>query len=100
MKSLLIKKINVSTVEASAVPALLDVNGIEFNPIEIVNWMEYPYQPSVKFRAAHIGGAVLLHYQVTEASVRAVAAADDGRVWEDACVEFFLSPESNDFYYN
>jgi hypothetical protein len=42
----------------------------------------------------------LLHYQVTEASVRAVAVADDGRVWEDACVEFFVSPEGNDFYYN
>ena len=37
---------------------------------------------------------------MTEASVRAVAAHDDGRVWEDACVEFFLSPEGNDFYYN
>ena len=100
MKNLLIKKINASAVEVSAVPALLDANGIEFNPIETVNWKEYPYQPSVKFRAAHIGHAVLLHYQVAEASVRAVATADDGRVWEDACVEFFLSPESNDFYYN
>ena len=73
---------------------------MEFNDIACVNWQEYPYQPSVKFRAAHIGHAVLLHYQVAEASVRAVATADDGRVWEDACVEFFLSPESNDFYYN
>ena len=100
MKNLIIKKINASAVEASAVPALLDASGIEFNPIETVNWKEYPYQPAVKFRAAHVGDAVLLHYQVTEASVRAVATADDGRVWEDACVEFFLSPESNDFYYN
>ena len=100
MKNLIITKINASAVEASAVPALLDASGIEFNPIETVNWKEYPYQPSVKFRAAHIGHAVLLHYQVAEASVRAVATADDGRVWEDACVEFFLSPESNDFYYN
>ena len=100
MKNLIITKINASAVEASAVPALLDASGIEFNPIETVNWKEYSYQPSVKFRAAHIGHAVLLHYQVTEASVRAVATADDGRVWEDACVEFFLSPESNDFYYN
>ena len=29
-----------------------------------------------------------------------MALADDGKVWEDACVEFFLSPEGNDFYYN
>lgn len=100
MKNLVIKKIEAKAVEAAAVPALMDAAGIEFNPIACVNWKEYPYQPEVKFRAAHVGDAILLHYQVTEASVRAVATADDGRVWEDACVEFFLSPESNDFYYN
>ena len=100
MKSLLIKKFEKCPALASEVPALMDVNDIVFNPIACVNWKEYPYQPEVKFRAAHTGDAILLHYQVTEASVRAVALADDGRVWEDACVEFFLSPEGNDFYYN
>ena len=100
MKDLIIKKIETGAVEASAVPALFDAQGIEWNTIACVNWLEYPYQPEVKFRVAHIGDAILLHYQVTEASVRAVALADDGRVWEDACVEFFLSPEGNDFYYN
>lgn len=100
MKNLVIKKIEIGAVEASAVPALFDAQGIEWNTIACVNWAEFPYQPEVKFRAAHTGDAILLHYQVTEASVRAVALADDGRVWEDACVEFFLSPESNDFYYN
>ena len=100
MKNLVIKKIETGAVEASAVPALFDAQGIEWNAIACVNWAEFPYQPEVKFRAAHIGNAILLHYQVTEASVRAVALADDGRVWEDACVEFFLSPEGNDFYYN
>ena len=100
MKNLVIKKIETGAVEASAVPALFDAQGIEWNAIACVNWAEFPYQPEVKFRAAHTGEAILLHYQVTEASVRAVALADDGRVWEDACVEFFLSPEGNDFYYN
>ena len=100
MKNLVIKKIETGAVEASAVPALFDAQGIEWNAIACVNWAEYPYQPEVKYRVAHIGDAILLHYQVTEASVRAVATADDGRVWEDACVEFFLSPEGNDFYYN
>ena len=100
MKNLIIKKIETGAVEAPAVPALFDAQGIEWNAIACVNWAEYPYQPEVKYRVAHTGDAILLHYQVTEASVRAVATADDGRVWEDACVEFFLSPEGNDFYYN
>ena len=100
MKNLIIKKIETGAVEAPAVPALFDAQGIEWNAIACVNWPEYPYQPEVKFRVAHISDAILLHYQVTEASVRGVATHDDGRVWEDACVEFFLSPEGNDFYYN
>ena len=100
MNKLSIKKLNTTAVDASAVPALMDAAGVEFNPIACVNWADYPYQPEIKFRAAHTGDAILLHYQVTEASVRAVALADDGKVWEDACVEFFLSPEGNDFYYN
>ena len=100
MKELLIKLIVASAVDASAVPALMDAQHIEWNAIDCVNWKEYPYQPIVKFRAAHTGDAILLPYQVTEASVRAVALADDGRVWVVACVEFFLSPEGNDFYYN
>ena len=86
MKNLVIKKIETGAVEASTVPALFDADGIEWNAIACVNWADYPYQPEVKFRAAHTGDALLLHYQVTEASVRAVALADDGKVWEDACV--------------
>ena len=100
MKELLIKLIVASAVEASAVPALMNEANIEWNSIDCINWQEYPYQPDVKFRVAHTGDAVLLHYQVTEASVRAVAAHDDGKIWEDACVEFFVSPEGNDYYYN
>lgn len=100
MKELIVKKIETGTVEASAVPALLDAAGIEFIPVACVNWQEYPYRPEVKCRIAHTGQEILLHYRVTEDSVRAVSETDDGRVWEDACVEFFLSPDGNDFYYN
>ena len=97
MKELTIKKIAIGLPEACEVPALMDGRAVEWNPIACVNWKDYPYRPVVEFRAAHTGDAILLHYRVTEASVRAVATHDDGRVWEDACVEFFLSPEGNDF---
>lgn len=74
--------------------------GIEFQPLDVVNWKDYPYKPEVSFRIAHTGREILLHYKVKEASVRAVASGDNGRVWEDACVEFFVSPEGDDRYYN
>lgn len=100
-KQLNVKKVQVSApVEAQDVPALMDRNGVEFQPIDQVNWKEYPYKPQAAFRIAHTGKEILVNYRVTEASVRAVAAADNGKVWEDACAEFFVSPEANDFYYN
>ena len=100
-KQLDVKKIVVTApVEAQAVPALLDENGVEFQPIDQVNWKEFPYKPQASFRIAHTGKEILVHYRVTEASVRAVAPTDNGKVWEDACAEFFVSPEGNDCYYN
>lgn len=100
-KSLSVKKVMcTASPEGEAVPSLLDENGIEFQPLDVVNWKDYPYKPEVSFRIAHTGREILLHYKVKEASVRAVASGDNGRVWEDACVEFFVSPEGDDRYYN
>ena len=72
-----------SLVPAKDIPALLDENHIEFQAIDCVNWKDYPYRPEVEFRIAHTGDAILLNYRVKEESVRAVAAEDNGRVWED-----------------
>ena len=100
-KSLPVRKVMcTASPEGEAVPSLLDENGIEFQPLDVVNWKDYPYKPEVSFRIAHTGREILLHYKVKEASVRAVASGDNGRVWEDACVEFFVSPEGDDRYYN
>jgi hypothetical protein len=32
--------------------------------------------------------------------VRAVAVADNGEVWKDSCVEFFVTPADDGIYYN
>lgn len=100
-KSLSVKKVTcTASLSGEAVPSLLDENGIAFHPLDVVNWKDYPYQPEVSFRIAHTGKEILLHYKVKEASVRAVAGRDNGPVWEDACVEFFISPGSDSCYYN
>lgn len=100
MKELTIKKIVANTIEAEQVPAILDKEGVAFQPIDTVNWKDYPYQPKVEFRVAHTGDNLLLNFRVTEASVRAVAPHDMGRVWEDACCEFFVQPGEEPVYYN
>lgn len=92
----------MASVAAAAIPAAMDEAGVAFSPIGNVCWAEaFPYKPDVKFRMAHCGDAVLLHYVVTEDCVRATCANDDEAVWNDSCVECFLSPAPPyDTYYN
>ena len=54
----------------------------------------------MSFRIAHTIDAVLLHFKVKEASVRAKYGEDNGAVWTDSCVEFFSIPAGDGVYYN
>ena len=100
MKKLHVKKVSAANVPLEAIPALLDQEKIAFQSINTVNWKEFPYCPTVEFRMAHTSDAILLHYKVKEASVAAVAGADNGPVYKDACVEFFSVPANDGVYYN
>ena len=95
-----VRKICVANVEVSSLPKLLDEEKIGFQPVSKVNWNEYPYCPKVEFRVAHTEDAILLHFKVTEASVRARYGEDNGSVWTDSCVEFFSIPAGDGIYYN
>jgi hypothetical protein len=100
MKELIVKKVN-TTADApwDEVLKLLETTA-KWNVIDTVNWSEYTYCPKVEFRMAYADSALLLQYRVKEQSVRAVAAADNGEVWKDSCVEMFIKPENDDLYYN
>lgn len=100
MKELNVKKVSAANIPVESVPALLDEEKVAFQPVNTVNWAAFPYTPDVEFRIAHTEDAILLHFKVREASVRAVAGHDNGPVWEDACVEFFSVPADDGVYYN
>lgn len=69
-------------------------------PLETINWEEFPYKPEVSVQIAWNGEELFLQYQVAEQSVKAEISQSNGKVWTDSCVEFFLSPEGNNEYYN
>ena len=101
MKQLNIKHLQVSNINAKDIPALFNEQHIAFENIDCVNWKEdFPYAPKVSFRIAYTNTDILIHYQVNEEDVRALTEEDNGRVWEDACCEFFCSPEKDGTYYN
>lgn len=101
MNNLTVKKLTCSAPRAEEIPALMKQSGITYNKLECINWPErFPYRPDVEFAIAHTGDCLLVHFRVKEQSVRAVATADNQNIWEDSCVECFISPEDDGTYYN
>jgi len=68
--------------------------------LETVNWEAFPYLPEVSVQIAYNDDELFLQYKVNEQSVKAEVGTSNGKVWTDSCVEFFLSPDQNDVYYN
>ncbi|MEG2061052.1 MAG: carbohydrate-binding family 9-like protein [Alistipes sp.] len=68
-------------------------------PIACCNWPEsYPYAPMVKFRMFHTGSTLLLRFDVAERYTAARVTHDNGEVWTDSCVEFFIALDRNGYY--
>ncbi|KGE12271.1 carbohydrate-binding family 9-like protein [Sphingobacterium deserti] len=65
------------------------------------NWKEeYPYKPIVNFQIGHTGSAILLHFAVEEKFIKGQYVRPNESVWEDSCVEFFISFDQKNHYYN
>jgi hypothetical protein len=99
MKELTVNKVNVPE-NAPWDDVFQSLEAAEWNVIDIINWAEFDYRPDVHFRMQYGETAFFLQYKVKEQAVRAIAAIDNGQVWRDSCVEFFVTPADDDIYYN
>ncbi len=100
MKKLIIKEIHYKGVmDFDLAEQLLESNA-EFQFIETINWTEYPYKPEVKFKMAYCKNHILLKYYITEENIMAKETGVNGDVYKDSCVEFFVSTNGNNTYYN
>ncbi len=83
---------------ADEVEDVLVSNSIKPVVLGCSNWSDdYPCKPEVEFRVAHTGDSILISWRCREDYVRAVED-DNGHVWEDSCVEFFISFDENTYY--
>ena len=73
---------------------------LESHAVGCVNWAEFPYAPEVSFRLAYSDRAVAVMFAVTEDHVRGIAMENNGPVWEDSCVEFFVQAPDGKHYTN
>lgn len=74
---------------------------LSWNVIAECSWQSmYPYCPEVRFQIAHSDKFIYLHYAVTEEFVKGQYIRPNENVWEDSCVEFFVSFDQKQTYYN
>lgn len=74
---------------------------LHWNAIDQCPWESlYPYCPKVRFQIAHSEQYIYLHYQVDEEFVKGQYVRANENVWEDSCVEFFISFDQKRTYYN
>ena len=67
--------------------------------INQVNWPgEYPYCPEASVEVKNDHEWLYLHFRVKGEQLRAVTTADQGPVWEDSCVEFFVKEPDSPYY--
>jgi hypothetical protein len=101
----LMKKLNIPLIQLpkdytslDKVSESLEKFGI-CTEIDIINWKKFSYKPEVKLFCAYTEKEILLKYIVAEKNILALHTDINAPVFEDSCVEFFISP-GNGFYYN
>jgi hypothetical protein len=68
--------------------------------IDTINWPEYSYKPDVNLAVAYSDSEIFLRYYVSEDYFKAEMTEPNQNVYEDSCVEFFVSPAGDGIYYN
>jgi hypothetical protein len=67
-------------------------------PIVTVNWAAFPARVTAQFRIAWDGERILLRFDIRDTAVQALAITDNGPVWRDRCVEWFVSLGGGHYY--
>ncbi len=101
MKELIVKKIDFTGVELDYASLSKGLFGLDWNQIDQAPWQtEFPVNPEVKFQIAYDQESIYVHYHVQEEFVKAQYIRPNENIWEDSCVEFFISFDDRQTYYN
>lgn len=84
--------------DLDSVSAALD--NVKKNYIDQINWEDFNYKPEAGFSIGYTDHELMLKYFISEDCFKAEQTESNQNVWEDSCVEFFVSPEDDCIYYN
>lgn len=99
------KKLTVKYVEQKEINTYSGLQeifkGATVHQIAEATWnKDYPNQPEVHFQIVYTSESIFIHYKVREDYIKAQYIRPNEAVWEDSCVEFFISFDQKVHYYN
>lgn len=78
-----------------------EMRKISRQPLAFAPWQnDYPYKPDVLFAMAYNNENIFLQYDVAEKTVQAAEGKINAPVYQDSCVEFFITLDEGATYYN
>ena len=90
----------LESLDSASFRTTISQKGVRLD-VACCNWQsEYPYTPTVTAYMAYSKSAIAILFEVTESHTCAVEMADNGRVWEDSCVELFIANPVGEGYFN
>lgn len=67
--------------------------------ITVNPWEGYAKAPHTTFQILRTPDGIALRFHTEETHLRAEVTEENGEVWTDSCMEFFLKPDNNDVNY-
>ncbi len=91
----------LNSLEKNSIEQVSDLlDTFDRQELEYVPWPEYAGKPNVSVTIAHDLSNLFLKYYVEEKHLRAENNTVNSPVYEDSCVEFFISFDEGAHYYN
>ena len=95
------KQLHVSYISLMTMEEVSEIiTAVERHSLEHVLWNKPAQIPLVSFSILHNEHYIFLRFFVNEFERRATVQKTNGAVWEDSCVEFFLSFDKGESYFN
>lgn len=98
MKELVISSLEELNYNKDIAKISLRLDSLDRNKLVYSPWPSFPYNPDVQFVASYSYDCIFLKYYVNEKNIRAENKAINSSVWEDSCVEFFISFDDTGYY--
>ncbi len=100
MKQLEVEFLKTASASVSINEVSFFLDSVKRNLLNQISWPAYNYLPDVHFAMAYGSDSVFLKYYVNEKFIRAANGAANDPVYQDSCVEFFISFDDEKSYYN